>query len=140
MNEKLLPTTAGTLKEKAIKTALNSVYGTYSMADVRPTCMNDQVWMDIGGKCISQYAFMNRADILYAVNKELERTVNTDDKCNIRVLVGGRVMKALAMLDGYIPDHMTVDGLLYQYDHHLNSDVTFIIRIHSTFKLFIYRI
>lgn len=122
MNEKLLPTTAGTLKEKAIKTALNSVYGTYGMADaadVRPTCMNDQVWMDIGGKCISPYACMNRADILYAVNKELERSVNTD-KCNIRVLVGGRVMKTLAMLDGYIPDHMTVDGLLYQYDHHLN--------------------
>lgn len=123
MNEKLLPTTAGTLEEKAIKNALNSVYGTYgtySAADVRPTCMNDQVWMDIGGKCISSYACMNRADILYAVNKELERTVNTD-KCNIRVLVGGKVMKALAMLDGYIPDHMTVDGLLYQYDHHLNS-------------------
>lgn len=120
MNEKLLPTTAGTLEEKAIKNALNSVYGAYGRADVRPTCMNDQVWMDIGGKCISQYACMNRADILYAVNKELERTVNTD-KCNIRVLVGGRVMRALAMLNGYIPDHMTVDGLLYQYDHHLNS-------------------
>lgn len=50
MNEKLLSTTAGTLDDKAIKNALNSVYGTYgtySAADVRPTCMNDQVWMDI---------------------------------------------------------------------------------------------
>lgn len=60
MNENLLPTTAGTLDENELQKIRNSVYdafgvpadvinsnSVYGIADVRPTCMNDQVWMDI---------------------------------------------------------------------------------------------
>lgn len=119
MNEKLLPTTAGTLDENELEKMRNSVYDACGIADVRPTCMTDQDWMDIGEKRTISYSRMNRADILYAVNIELECNANPD-KCNIRVLVGREVMRALAMLGGYIPDHMTVNGLLYQYDHRLD--------------------
>lgn len=82
MNEKLLPTTAGTLEEKAIKNALNSVYGTYgtySAADVRPTCMNDQVWMDICKPYLIPFdrKLLTRNDAIAAISVKYVNTYNS---------------------------------------------------------------
>ena len=42
MNEKLLPTTAGTLDENELEKLRNSIYDAYGIADARPTCITDQ--------------------------------------------------------------------------------------------------
>ena len=124
MNEKLLPTTAGTLKEKAIKTALNSVYGTYgtydtySAADVRPTCMNDQVWMDICKPYLIPFdrKLLTREDIFKIVGTMVAKAGYPDER-NLRVLAGTSIMTTLSHIPGEVPESFNSrNGMTYVHD------------------------
>lgn len=111
MNEKLLPTTVGTLDENELKKMRNSIYGalgipasvinsnsvcgmygtygTHSAADVRPTYMNDQVWMDI---CKPYLIPLDRKlltceDIFKMVDTMIADAGYPDER-NLRVLAG----------------------------------------------------
>lgn len=105
MNEKLLSTTAGTLDDKAIKNALNSVYGTYSAADVRPTCMNDQVWMDICKPYLIPFdrKLLTREDIFKIVDTMIANAGYPDAR-NLRVLAGASIMVKLSFKPGEVHD------------------------------------
>lgn len=122
MNEKLLPTTAGTLDENAIKAAINSssVYGTYSTlsaADVRPTCMNDQVWMDIGKPYLIPFdrKLLIREDISKIVDAMIANAGYPDTR-NLRVLAGASIMIMLSYIPGDVPDCIVCDGVTYVHD------------------------
>lgn len=118
MNEKLLPTTAGTLKEKAIKTALNSAYGTYGMADVRPTYMNDQAWMDICKPYLIPLdrKLLTREDIFKIVGTMIANAGYPDER-NIRVLAGTSIMVTLSHIPGEVPKIINSrNGMTYVHD------------------------
>lgn len=115
MNEKLLPTTAGTLEEKAIKNALNSVYGTYGIADVRPTCMNDQVWMDISKPYLIDIKLLTSEDISKIVDTMIANAGYPDTR-NLRVLAGASIMIILSCIPGEVPDCIVCEGVTYVYD------------------------
>ncbi len=114
MNEKLLPTAAGTLDENEIKKMLNSVYG---IADVRPTCMNDQVWMNIGRPYLVPLdEDLTREDIIRIVGKMLSEAGHPDVR-NIRVLAGASIMGSLSSIPGNVPKQINRrDGIAFVHD------------------------
>lgn len=123
MNEKLLPTTAGTLDENAIKAAINSnsVYGAYSTlsaADVRPTCMNDQVWMDIDKPYLIPLdrKLLTREDIFKIVGTMMAKAGYPDER-NLRVLAGTSIMVTLSHIPGEVPKIINShNGMTYVHD------------------------
>ena len=128
MNEKLLLTTAGTLDENELKHMTdvinrNSVYGmygtygTHSAADVRPTCMNDQVWMDI---CKPYLIPLDRGftceDIFKIVGTMVAKAGYPDER-NFRVLVGTSIMITLSHIPGEVPESFNSrNGMTYVHD------------------------
>nr|DAE64302.1 MAG TPA: hypothetical protein [Caudoviricetes sp.] len=122
MNEKLLPTTAGTLDENELKKAINSnsvygAYGTYGIADVRLTCMNDQVWMDIGKPYLIPLdgKLLTREDICKIVDTMIANAGYPDAR-NLRILAGTTIMKLLSCIPGEVPDHIVWDRATYVHD------------------------
>lgn len=121
MNEKLLSTTAGTLDNKAIKNALNSVYGTYgtySAADVRPTCMNDQVWMNICKPYLIPLdrKLLTREDIFKIVGTMVAKAGYPDER-NLRVLAGASIMTTISHIPGEVPESFNSrNGMTYVHD------------------------
>lgn len=136
MNEKLLPTTAGTLDENELQKIRNSVYNafgvpadvinsnsvygaysTLSAADVRPTCMNDQVWMNIGAPYLIPF------DRKLLTSEDISKIVHTmivnagyPDARNLRVLAGATIMTLLSCIPGEVPDCIVCDGVTYVHD------------------------
>lgn len=120
MNEKLLPTTAGTLDENELQKAINSnsVYGAYGIADVRPTCMNDQVWMDICKPYLIPLdrKLLTREDIFKMVGIMVAKAGYPDER-NIRVLAGTSIMIALSHIPGEVPESFNSrNGMTYVHD------------------------
>lgn len=130
MNEKLLPTTAGTLDENEIKKMLNSVYGainsnsvygmygTHSAADVRPTFMNDQVWMDICKPYLIPLdrKLLTREDIFKIVGTMVAKAGYPDER-NLRVLAGTSIMTMLSHIPGEVPESFNSrNGMTYVHD------------------------
>lgn len=120
MNEKLLPITAGTLDEDAIKKAINSssVYGTYGIADVRPTCMNDQVWMNICKPYLIPLdrKLLTREDIFKIVDTMIADAGYPDAR-NLRLLAGTTIMSTLSNLPGEVPELLNeCSGMTYVHD------------------------
>lgn len=139
MNEKLLPTTAGTLDENELKKMLNSVYGTFgipasvinsnsvygmygtygahSTADVRPTCMNDQVWMDICKPYLIPLdrKLLTREDISKIVDTMIANAGYPDAR-NLRILAGTTIIKLLSCIPGEVPDRIVWDRVTYVHD------------------------
>jgi hypothetical protein len=117
MNEKLLPTTAGTLDENELQKIRNSVYGAYGIADVRPTCMNDQVWMDICKPYLIPFdrKLLTREDIFKIVDTMVAKAGYPDAR-NIRVLAGASIMVKLSFKPGEVPDRIVCEGMTYVHD------------------------
>jgi len=136
MNEKLLPTTAGTLDENELEKLRNSVYdaygvpadvinsnsvygmyGTHSAADVRPTCMNDQVWMDICKPYLIPLdrKLLTREDIFKIVDTMIANAGYPDAR-NLRVLAGASIMVKLSFKPGEVPDCIVCNGMTYVHD------------------------
>lgn len=139
MNEKLLPTTAGTLDENELEKLRNSVYdaygvpadvinsnsvygmygtyGTHSAADVRPTCMNDQVWMDICKPYLIPLdrKLLTREDIFKIVDTMIANAGYPDAR-NLRVLAGASIMVKLSFKPGEVPDCIVCGGMIYVHD------------------------
>lgn len=130
MNEKLLPTTAGTLDENELQKIRNSVYGAfgvpapvinsnsvYGIADVRPTCMNDQVWMDICKPYLIPFdrKLLTREDICTIVDTMIANAGYPDAR-NLRVLAGASIMVKLSFKPGEVPDCIVCDGVTYVHD------------------------
>lgn len=128
MNEKLLPTTAGALDENELKhmtDVINSnsvygmygTYGTHSTADVRPTCMNDQVWMDICKPYLIPFdrKLLTCEDIFKIVHTMIANAGYPDAR-NIRVLTGTTIMALLSCIPGEVPDCIVCDGVTYVHD------------------------
>lgn len=117
MNEKLLPTTAGTLDENELKKFRNSVYDAYGIADVRPTCMNDQVWMGICKPyLIPLDRSFTREDIFKMVD-EMIANAGYPDTRNLRVLAGTSIMIKLSCIPGEVPESINVcNGMTYVHD------------------------
>nr|DAW33576.1 MAG TPA: pepsin inhibitor [Caudoviricetes sp.] len=122
MNEKLLPITAGTLDEDAIKKAINSssvygAYGTYGIADVRPTCMNDQVWMGICKPYLIPLGrkLLTREDIFKIVDTMIANAGYPDAR-NLRVLAGTTIMTLLSCIPEGVPDCIVCNGVTYVHD------------------------
>mgnify|MGYP004557584277 CR=1 FL=1 len=109
----------GALDENAIKKAINSnsVYGAYGGADVRPTCMNDQVWMDICKPYLVPLdVFLARDYIISMVGKMIS-VAGHPDTMNLRVLAGASIMAGLSPIPGEIPERINRnDGLPFVYD------------------------
>lgn len=117
MNEKLVPTTAGTLDENAIKKAINS-NSVYGIADVRPTYMNDQVWMDIGKPYLIPLdrKLLTREDIFKIVGTMIANAGYPDER-NIRVLTGTSIMVTLSHIPGEVPETFNSrNGVTYVHD------------------------
>lgn len=138
MNEKLLPTTAGTLDKNELKKLRDSIYdaygiadainsnsvygmygtyGTHSAADVRPTYMNDQVWMDI---CKPYLIPLDRKlltceDIFKMVDTMIADAGYPDER-NLRVLAGTSIMVKLSFKPGEVPDCIVCKGVTYVHD------------------------
>lgn len=130
MNEKLLPTTAGTLEENELQKIRNSVYdacgvpadvinsnSVYGIADVRPTCMNDQVWMDICKPYLIPFdrKLLTREDISKIVDTMIANAGYPDTR-NLRVLAGASIMVKLSFKPGEVPDCIVCDGMTYVHD------------------------
>lgn len=118
MNEKLLPTTAGTLDENELKKMLNSVYGAYGIADVRPTCMNDQVWMDICKPYLIPFdrKLLTREDIFKMVDTMIAKARYPDAR-NLRLLAGTTIMSTLSNIPGEVPESINeCSGMIYVHD------------------------
>lgn len=137
MNEKLLPTTAGTLDENELEKLRNSVYdaygvpadvinsnsvygtyGTHSAADVRPTYMNDQVWMDICKPYLIPFdrKLLTREDIFKMAGIMIANAGYPDER-NIRVLAGTSIMTTLSHIPGEIPESINSrNGVTYAHD------------------------
>lgn len=140
MNEKLLPTTAGTLDENELEKLRNSVYdaygvhadainsnsvygmygtyGTHSAADVRPTCMNDQVWMDIGKPYLIPFdrKLLTIEDIFKIVGTMVAKAGYPDER-NLRVLAGTSIMVTLSHIHGEVPETFNSrNGMTYVHD------------------------
>jgi hypothetical protein len=130
MNEKLLPTTAGTLDENELEKIRNSVYdafgvpddvinsnSVYGIADVRPTCMNDQVWMDI---CKPYLIPLDRklltCEDIFKIVDTMIANAGYPDARNIRVLVGASIMVKLSFKPGEVPDCIVCKGMTYVHD------------------------
>lgn len=135
MNEKLLPTTAGTLDENELEKLRNTIYdtygiadvinsnsvygmyGTHSAADVRPTCMNDQVWMDI---CKPYLIPLDRklltCEDIFKIVDEMIADAGYPDARNIRVLAGASIMVKLSFKPGEVPDCIVCGGMTYVHD------------------------
>lgn len=101
----------------------NSVYGMYgtygihSAADVRPTCMNDQVWMDICKPYLIPFdrKLLTREDISKIVDTMIANAGYPDAR-NIRVLTGTTIMALLSRIPGEVPDCIVWDGVTYVHD------------------------
>lgn len=133
MNEKLLPTTAETLDENELKHMTdvinsNSVYGMYgtygihSAADVRPTCMNDQVWMDICKPYLIPLdrKLLIREDIFKIVGTMVAKAGYPDER-NLRLLAGTTIMSTLSNLPGDVPESFNSrNGMTYVHDKRMN--------------------
>lgn len=133
MNEKLLPTTAETLDENELKHMTdvinsNSVYGMYgtygihSAADVRPTCMNDQVWMDICKPYLIPLdrKLLIREDIFKIVGTMVAKAGYPDER-NLRLLAGTTIMSTLSNLPGDAPESFNSrNGMTYVHDKRMN--------------------
>lgn len=130
MNEKLLPTTAGTLDENELEKIRNSVYdafgvpddvinsnSVYGIADVRPTCMNDQVWMDICKPYLIPFdrKLLTCEDIFKIVDTMIADAGYPDAR-NIRVLAGASIMVRLSFKPGEVPDRIVCKGVTYVHD------------------------
>lgn len=121
MEKQLISTTAETLEEKAIRNALNSVYGTYdthSAADVRPTCMNDQVWMDICKPYLIPLdrKLLTREDIFKIVDTMIAKAGYPDAR-NLRLLAGTTIMSTLSNISGEVPELINeCSGMTYVHD------------------------
>ena len=118
MNEKLLSTTAGTLDENELEKMFNSVYGTFGRADVKPTCMNDQVWMDICEPYLIPLdrKLLTREDIFKIVDTMIANAGYPDAR-NLRVLAGTSIMIKLSHIPGEVPESINVrDGITYVHD------------------------
>lgn len=130
MNEKLLPTTAGTLDENELQKIRNSIYGAfgvpapvinsnsaYGIADVRPTYMNDQVWMDIGKPYLIPFdrKLLTREDISTIVGTMIANAGYPDAR-NLRILAGTTIMKLLSCIPGEVPDYIVWDRVTYVHD------------------------
>lgn len=137
MNEKLLPTTAETLDENELQKLRNSVYdacgvpadvinsnsvygaySTLSAADVRPTCMNDQVWMNICKPYIIPYdrKLLTREDIFKIVDTMIANAGYPDAR-NLRLLAGTTIMSTLSNLPGEVPESINeCSGMIYVHD------------------------
>ena len=134
MNEKLLPTTAGTLDENELQKIRNSVYdaygvpadvinsnSVYGIADVRPTCMNDQVWMDICKPYLIPFdrKLLTREDISKIVDTMIANAGYPDTR-NLRVLAGASIMVKLSFKPGEVPDCIVCDRMTYVHDKRMN--------------------
>lgn len=128
MDKQLISTTAKTLHENELKhmtDVINSnsvygmygTYGTHSTADVRPTCMNDQVWMDIDRPyLVPLNEFLARDYIISIVGKMISKAGHPDTM-NLRVLAGASIMAGLSLTPGEIPERINRnDGLSFVYD------------------------
>lgn len=143
MNEKLLPTTAGTLDKNELKKLRNSVYDAYGIADainsnsvygmygtygthsaayVRPTCMNDQVWMDICKPYLIPLdrKLLTREDIFKIVGTMVAKAGYPDER-NLRLLAGTTIMSTLSNLPGDVPESFNSrNGMTYVHDKRMN--------------------
>lgn len=122
MNEKLLPTTAGALDENELKKLRNSVYDAYGIADVRPTFMNDQVWMDIDKPYLIPLdrKLLTREDIFKIVGTMMAKAGYPDER-NLRVLAGTTIMSTLSNLPGDVPESFNSrNGMTYVHDKRMN--------------------
>lgn len=143
MNEKLLPTTAGTLDENELQKLRNSVYdaygitdainsnsvygmygtyGTHSAAYVRPTYMNDQVWMDICKPYLIPLdrKLLTREDIFKIVGTMVAKAGYPDER-NLRLLAGTTIMSTLSNLPGDVPESFNSrNGITYVHDKRMN--------------------
>lgn len=117
MNEKLLPTTAGTLDKNELKKLRNSVYDAYGIANVSPTCMNDQVWMDICKPYIIPFdrKLLTCEDISKIVDTMITNAGYPDER-NLRVLAGASIMVKLSFKPGDVPDCIVCDGVTYVHN------------------------
>lgn len=118
MDERLLPTTAGTLDKNELQKLRNSVYDAYGIADVRPTCMNDQVWMDICKPYFIPFdrKLLTREDIFKIVDTMIADAGYPDAR-NLRLLAGTTIMSTLSNLPGEVPESINeCSGMTYVHD------------------------
>lgn len=127
MDKQLISTTAKTLHENELQKIRNSVYRTfgvpapvinsnsvYGIADVRPTCMNDQVWMGICKPYLIPLdrKLLTREDIFKIVDTMIANAGYPDAR-NLRVLAGASIMVKLSFKPGEVPDRIVCDGVTY---------------------------
>ena len=128
MDKQLLSTTAGALDENELEKLRNSVYdafgvpadvinsnSVYGIADVRPTCMNDQVWMDICKPYLIPLdrKLLTREDIFKIVGTMVAKAGYPDER-NIRLLAGTTIMSTLSNLPGDVPESFNSrNGMTY---------------------------
>lgn len=112
MNENLLPTM------KEVEELKRNIYDAYGIADVRPTCMNDQVWMDICKPYLIPFdrKLLTREDIFKIVDTMIADAGYPDAR-NLRLLAGTTIMSTLSNLPGEVPESINeCSGMTYVHD------------------------
>lgn len=131
MDKQLISTTAKTLHENELEKLRNSVYDAFGVPadvinsnsvygiadDVRPTCMNDQVWMDICKPYLIPLdrKLLMREDIFKIVDTMIADAGYPDAR-NIRVLAGASIMVKLSFKPGEVPDRIVCEGMTYVHN------------------------
>ncbi len=89
----------------------------YGIADVRPTCMNDQVWMDICKPYLIPFdrKLLTREDISKIVGTMIANAGYPDAR-NLRILAGATIMKLLSCIPGEAPELVVWDRVTYIHD------------------------
>ena len=108
MNENLLPT----VEENAYTASLNEIVN-----EVCPSCMNDQVWMDIGDPYLIPFDIFLARDYIISIVGKIISEAGHPDTMNLRVLAGASIMAGLSLTPGEIPERINRDdGLSFVYD------------------------
>lgn len=138
MDEKLLPTTRGTLDATELKKMLNSAYGAFCIPDVStnidmgelypkhlvaeediPTYMNDQAWLDIGKPYVIPYNIPLSRGTILAMADRMIADAGYPDKENVRILASADIMRCLSRFGGLPRCTTTRAGLTLAYDDSL---------------------
>ena len=114
MDKNLLPT----VEENAYTARLNEIVNeACKNLEVRPSCMNDQVWMDI---C---KPYLIPLDRKLLTCEDISKIVDTmianagyPDARNLRILAGTTIMKLLSCIPEEVPDRIVWDRVTYVHD------------------------
>ena len=107
---------AGALDEVELKHTTDAIYGAYGIADVKPTCMNDQVWMDICKPYLIPLDESLAGDYIFKIVDTMIANAGYPDTRCIRIVAGATIMINLSCSYKEVPEQINKYGITFVHD------------------------